>query len=70
MNYVLEDSRSQLSVTQEITLLGVFNEKDRIRHQLVVGIANYPENMTRGAHYPYSRIREESYDYYIEIDSR
>ena len=42
ISFIIEDSKSVLSVTQEIVLLGVYNEEDRIRHQLVVGVANYP----------------------------
>lgn len=42
ISFIIEDSKSVLSVTQEIVLLGVYNEQDRIRHQLVVGVANYP----------------------------
>lgn len=48
----------------------VFNKKDSLRHTIVLGIANTPENMTKGEKYPYPNVRAEAADRYIEIDTK
>lgn len=50
-------------------IIRVFNKKSSLRHSVVLGISNSPENLTKGVNYPYAKLKKPALDKYIEIDS-